>query len=180
MSSSLHPDGKLNPHVTVTNDTDNANILDLIEQRKLSRRGFLKGSLGATTMAVLGTSVLDGLTNYAKAAPAPLGGIGFTALPPNLYISSANDAVTVPPGYTARTLVAWGDSLSNAPHWNPAEPMTEAKQLHCYGSHTDGMHFFPFPQAGASGQGNVRGLLVTNSEYCDPPLVNNVVPGGPP
>lgn len=176
MSSTLHPDGKLNPHDSVTNDSANANILDLIEQRKISRRSFLQGSLGATAMAVLGTGVVDGMTNYAKAAPAPLGGIGFSALPPNLFMSAADDAVTVPPGYTARILVAWGDSLTNAPHWDPADPMTEAKQLHCYASHTDGMHFFPFPQAGASGQGNTRGLLVTNSEYVDPPLVNNIVP----
>jgi hypothetical protein len=183
MSSALHPDGKLNPHDSVANTSENPSILDLIEQRQMNRRGFLKTSLGATAgataAAVLGSGVVDGLTNFAEAAgmsPSPLGGIGFTALPPNLYISASDDAVIVPPGYTARTLVAWGDSLSNAPHWNPADPMTEEKQLHCYGSHTDGMHFFPFPQAGASGQGSTRGLLVTNSEYCDPQLVNNVVP----
>jgi uncharacterized protein len=37
------------------------------------------------------------------------------------------------------------------------------------------MHYFPFPQA-KSQQANSRGLLVTNSEYCDPGLVNNVKP----
>jgi uncharacterized protein len=108
-------------------------------------------------------------------SPSPAGAIGFESVAPNLYLSSADDAVTVPPGYTARVLVAWGDSLSKAPNWDPASAMDEETQLHCYGSHTDGMHYFPFPQA-KSQQANSRGLLVTNSEYCDPPLVNNVKP----
>jgi secreted PhoX family phosphatase len=178
MSSKLHPDSKLNPSQAVSNDSGNPSILDLIEQRQLTRRGFLKTSLGATAgataLATLGSSVVDGLTNYAQAAPAPLGGIGFAAVPAN--VAPMTDAVTVPPGYTAKVLVAWGDSLTSAPHWDTVSPMDEATQLHCYGANTDGMHFFPFPQAGASGLSNTRGLLVTNSEYCDPPLVNGIIP----
>ena len=99
MSSFLHPDGKLNPHHTTANDSGNDNILDLIEQRKLSRRGFLKGSLGATTMAVLGTSVVDGLTNFANAAgnsPSPLGGICFT--PVAGFVLPLFGCVSVPTG----------------------------------------------------------------------------------
>ncbi len=178
MSSALHPDRKLNPSQTVSNDSGNPSILDLIEQRKLDRRAFLKTSLGATAgataLATLGSAVMDGLSNYAQAAPAPLGGIGFSSVPAN--VAPMTDAVTVPPGYTAQVLIAWGDSLTAAPHWDTLSPMDEATQLHCYGAHTDGMHFFPFPQAGASGLSNTRGLLVTNSEYCDPPLVNGITP----
>ncbi len=170
MSSELHPDGKLNPSQVVSNDSDNDSIIDLIEQRGLSRRSFLKTSLGATSLAVLGTGMLGGLTSHAGAAPAPTGGIGFTSVPANLYLNAAvDDAVTVPQGYTARVLVAWGDSLTMQPNWDPSGAMDEATQLHCYGAHTDGMHFFP--QAGTAG--NSGGLLVTNSEYCDPGLVNS-------
>lgn len=176
MSSTLHKDGKLNPCVETSNESGNSSILDLIEKRKLSRRVFLKGSAGATAGAtavvVLGASVVDGLTKYAEAAPPPLGTIGFTTVPANKFVSAADDAVTVPDGYSARVLVAWGDSMTSAPNWNPAGAMDEATQLHCYGAHTDGMHFFPFPGP----LGNTRGLLVTNSEYCDPPLVNNIKP----
>ena len=158
MSSILHPDGKLNPSQSVSNDSGNPSILDLIEQRQLTRRGFLKTSLGATAgataLATLRAGVIDGMTNYAKAAPPPTGSIGFTPVPANTI--PMTDAVTVPSGYTAKVLVAWGDSLTAAPHWDPAGAMDEATQLHCYGAHTDGMHFFPFPQAGASGLSNTR------------------------
>jgi secreted PhoX family phosphatase len=176
MSSALHPDGKLNPHDSVANPSQNPSILDLIEQRKLSRRGFLKGSAGAsagaTAVAVLGSSVVDGLTNYAEAAPAPVGAIGFTSVPAKKFVAPADDAVTVPDGYDVKVLVSWGDSLTLAPNWNPAGAMDEATQLHCYGAHTDGMHYFPFPGP----LGNIRGLLCTNSEYVDPPLLNNISP----
>ncbi len=178
MSSNLHPDGKLNPSQSFSNNSGNPSLNDIIEQRKLTRRDFLKTSAGATvgaaTLATLGSTLVDGLTRYAHAAPPPLGGIGFTSVPANTV--PMTDGVTVPPGYTAKVLIAWGDSLTGAPHWDTVGAMDEATQLRCFGSHTDGMHFFPFPQAGASGLSNERGLLVTNHEYCDPALVNNIVP----
>jgi secreted PhoX family phosphatase len=174
MSSTLHRDSKLKPSLETSNESGNSSILDLIEQRQLSRRGFLKGSLGATVgataMAVLGGGVVDSLTNYAKAAPSPLGGIGFAPVPAN--VAPMTDGVTVPSGYTARVLVAWGDSLTNAQHWDTVGPMTEEVQLRSFGAHVDGMHYFPFP----GGLGSSRGLLVTNSEYVDPALVNGVKP----
>jgi secreted PhoX family phosphatase len=178
MSSKLHPDGKLNPSDSVTNTSGNDSILDLIEQRQIDRRGFLKASLGATASvtaaSVLGTTVLDGMTNVAEARHFGHGHgeIGFESVDANLYTSLDDDMVTVPEGYSARTLVAWGDSLTKAPNWDPAGAMDEATQLHCYGSHTDGMHYFPFPGP----LGNKRGLLVTNSEYVDPPMLHNIAP----
>lgn len=172
MSSDLHPDNKLNPDQSQSNDSGNTSIRELIEQRQMSRRDFLASSLGATaTVAVLGSAVVDGLTHGAEAAPKPLGQIGFTSVPPNLA-ATFTDAVTVPQGYTAKVLVAWGDSLTTLPHWDPSKPMDNATQQRTYGSHTDGMHYFPYP--GFSG--NQRGLLVTNSEYCDPALVNGIAP----
>lgn len=170
MSSALHPDGKLNPHDSAANNSGNESIHDLIEQRELTRRGFLKASLGATAATALGGGIVDGMTHSAQAAPPPRGGIGFSSVPAN--VAPMTDAVSVPTGYTARVLVAWGDSLTREPHWNPSEPMDEATQMRCYGAHTDGMHYFPYPGFG----GNFRGLLVTNSEYCDPPLVNDITP----
>lgn len=187
MSSTRHPDSKLNPSQHVSNDSGNDSIIDLIEQRQLSRRGFLKTSLGTTAGlgamsmmggAVLGSAVVDGLTNFAQAAaPAPSAGIGFTPVPAN--IAPMTDAVTVPNGYMARVLVAWGDPLTDAPAWDVTQPMDEATQMRSYGAHTDGMHYFPFPVAGASDLPNERGLLVTNSEYVDAALVNGITPLAP-
>jgi uncharacterized protein len=174
MSSTLHPDGKLNPSHTVANDSANPSINELIEQRLISRRDFLKTTAGASALAVLGTGVVDGMTNYAEATPAPVGSIGFTSVPANII--PMTDKVSVPAGYTAEVLVAWGDSLTAAAHWDTVSPMDEATQSHCYGAHTDGMHLFPFPGVGVSGLSNSRGLLVSNSEYCDPALVHGIVP----
>jgi uncharacterized protein len=176
MSSSLHRDSKLNPCQAFTNDSGNASIHELVQQRLVSRRGFLATSMGVTAAVTIGGTVLDALTNPAEAAvggpsPSPAGGIGFTSVPPNLA-ATFTDEVSVPQGYSARVLAAWGDPLDMGPAWNPATPMTEAQQLRAFGSHTDGMHYFPFP----GGQGNRRGLLAVNNEYCDPPLVNGVTP----
>ena len=180
MSSTLHPDGRLNPALTESNDSGNPSIHELIAQRAtqgaMSRRGFFKTSLGATAAAVLGSNLVDGMSNTAAAAgisPSPVGGIGFTPVAANT--APMTDAVTVPAGYTARVLAAWGDSLTAAPHWDPAGAMDEATQLHCFGAHNDGMHFFPFP---GKRVGNDRGLLVVNHEYCDPGLVCNTITYG--
>jgi hypothetical protein len=54
--------------------------------------------------------------------------------------------------------------------------MTERVQLRTFGAHIDGMHLFPFPAVGSAGLANTRGLLVTNHEYVDPALVNNITP----
>lgn len=189
MSSTRHPDNKLNPSQHVSNDSDNHSILDLVEQRQVSRRGFLKTSLGTTAGlgamglmggGLLGSAVLDGLTNFARAdAPASSTGIGFASVPANRV--PMTDAITVPRGYVANVLIAWGDPLTNAPAWDVTQPMDEATQLRSYGAHTDGMHFFPFPVAGGSHRSkshlsNERGLLVTNSEYVDSALVNGITP----
>jgi hypothetical protein len=174
MSSKLHPDGRINPPaLTESNDSGNPSIHELIAQHPMTRRGFFKTSLGATAAAVLGSNLMDGLSHTAAAAgisPSPSGSIGFTPVAANT--APMADAVTVPAGYTARILASWGDSLTAAPHWDPAGAMDEATQLHCFGAHNDGMHFFPFP---GKRVGNDRGLLVVNHEYCDPGLVCNTM-----
>ena len=175
MSSALHPDGKTSHCRPSSNDSRNPSLHELIDERTISRRRFLQGSLGVATVA-FGGSFLPGLVKYAYAAPAPHNGIGFTSVPANLYLSVGDDKVAVPTGYTARVLAAWGDSLTNAPHWDPSGPMTEGVQLRTFGAHIDGMHLFPFPATGSAGLANTRGLLVTNHEYVDPALVNNITP----
>ena len=178
MSSQLHPDSTPTPSDPSDHPCATPSFQDVRAQRQFSRRGFLKGSVATTAsmsaVTVFGGTVLDALTRYATAAPAPLGGIGFTSVPANVV--PMTDAVTVPAGYSARVLVAWGDRLTGGAQWNPADPMDEATQLQAYGAHTDGMHFFPFPGRGAGDLGGDRGLLVSNSEHVDPPLVNGITP----
>jgi hypothetical protein len=172
MSSSLHPDhaGHDPSNDSCSNPSGNTQLTELIEQRTLSRRAFLQSSAVTGAAAIAATGLSGLLPNPADAAPAPVGGIGFTSVAPN--VAPMIDAVTVPEGYTARTLVAWGDSLTLAPNWDPSTMLDEATQSHCYGAHTDGMHYFPFPGIA----GNVRGLLVANHEYIDPPLALGITP----
>jgi secreted PhoX family phosphatase len=178
MSSTLHKDSRLNPSPESSNDSGNQSIHELIERRLVSRRSFLASSAGMTAAAVIGGTALDALSNPAEAQgwprdrwPPADGRIGFQGVPPNLQVGFT-DAVSVPAGYSAAVLAAWGDPLDLGPAWNPANPMTEAEQVRSFGSHTDGMHYFPYPGM----QGNSRGLLAVNNEYCDPPLVNGITP----
>ena len=173
MSSLLHPDGKLNSSDSVANESTHHTIHEIIAA-SLSRRGFIKGSVGVTALAISSGSILSTFSSNVSAddpkkyriKPESLSPeIGFTAVPANVI--PMTDVVTVPEGYTARVLVAWGDSLNNQPNWNPSYAMDEATQLHSYGAHTDGMHFFG---------NNKSGVLVTNSEYVDPPLINAIKP----
>lgn len=169
MSSMQHPDNDL-----TINPSGNESIRDVMD-RFTGRRNFIKGSLATATFASLGGFSLESLANGAyTGSPSPAGGIGFTGVPAN--IAPMTDGITVPSGYTARVLIAWGDAIGKTgpdanTHWNPATAMTTARQLTTWGAHNDGMHLFPFPGTGAAGIANDRGLLVSNHEYVDPGLV---------
>jgi hypothetical protein len=180
MSSSLHPDSKLKPSLASSNGSGNESLEDLVERRLVSRREFLASSAGVTAAALFGGGAFAMLAGPAEAgpsaagpSPSPVGGIGFASVGPNLFTGFV-DGVTVPAGYKAKVLVAWGDSLTTEENWDPSTPMTEDVQVRSFGSHTDGMHYFPYPGS----QGNRRGLLACNNEYCDPPLVNGITPRG--
>lgn len=185
MSRYLHPDNKETPTSATSNDSSNLDIFGVLDRRLLDRRQFFKLSIG--TLASLTTFFLvrGGAADIGPGAtmnqlstgirsPSPGANIGFVSVAAN--VNPMRDAVTVPHGYRVSVLISWGDSLTLAPHWDTLGAIDEATQLHCYGAHTDGMHFFPFSDG--SGPRSDRGLLVANHEYCDPALVNNIVPAG--
>jgi len=172
MSSVFHPsnDETINP-------SGNESIRDVMAAFT-GRRNFMKGTLGAATVATLGGFATTANAAY-PVAPAPTGAIGFAGLPPNLAAGFV-DAVSVPAGYTAKTLVGWGDAIGvvgpNAligHDHSSALPITAAVQSATFGQHNDGMHFFPFAAIGAAGTSSDRGLLVVNHEYVDPGLHAN-------
>jgi uncharacterized protein len=177
MSSVFHPDND-----QTINPSGNTSIRDVMAEFK-GRRNFLKGSLGMATVATLGGFGVEAQAYSGSPAPGG-GGITFTGLPPNLAAGFV-DAVSVPTGYTAKTLVGWGDAIGvvgpNAnlshDHSDPA-PITAARQATTFGQHNDGMHFFAFPTVGISGASSDRGLLVVNHEYVDPGLHANTATYG--
>jgi secreted PhoX family phosphatase len=176
--------GKQHPSNDVAlNRSGNESIRDIIARVDERRRTFLKGSISAGVVAALGGVTLGSLPRQAGAAPIPPGpgfaGIGFESIPPNLHNPALGrldrDLVTVPNGYKAEILVAWGDPIMpGAVNWDPAATQDAAAQEKQCGTHHDGMHFFPFPTRGGgrAGLSNERGLLCLNHEYTDENLIH--------
>jgi len=131
----------------------------LIETR-LARRRFLGGGLALSAAASAGGvgALLSALPAGAIASEAETL-LGFQGIP----VSSA-DAVVVPPGYSARVLVAWGDPVSDGPAFAQDASNSAADQAQQWGMHNDGMVYFPM-------NGSARGLLVQNNEYTDDGLL---------
>jgi uncharacterized protein len=155
--------GKSHPtnHLTI-NPSGNASIHDVIEQAGVTRRRFVQGGVGSAALAAAGGLTLGGLVNTVHAAPVPpsLGfpGIGFESVPPS--VAPVADRVTVPQGYTAQAFVCWGDPIApGGKNFVGDASETAADQALQFGTHNDGMHFFPV------GEGSDHGLLCVNNEY---------------
>jgi uncharacterized protein len=174
MSSVFHPSND-----ETVNPSGNPSIRDAMAAFT-GRRNFMKGTLGAATVATLGGFGTS--ANAYPVAPAPTGAISFAGIPPNLSATFV-DAVSVPVGYTAKTFIAWGDAIGvfgpdALVNHNAADAITAARQRTTFGQHNDGMHWFAFPVAGAGGVSSDRGLLVVNHEYVDPGLHANTASYG--
>jgi secreted PhoX family phosphatase len=170
--------GRSHPRNDVAlNESNNESIRDVIAQVDAGRRTFLKGSISAAVMAAFGGVAMGTLPRAAYASiPAGVGfaGIGFTGIAPNLLNATTDllekDLVSVPAGYKAEVLFAWGDPIMpGGQNFDVAATQTAADQEKQSGMHHDGMHFFPFPTRGGGNLGvsNQRGLLCVNHEYTD-------------
>jgi uncharacterized protein len=124
-----------------------------------SRRLVLRGGAG---MALSGLLVpLSAVSLHGCATGAAGGGplLGFKSVP----VSTA-DSITVPDGYIAEVIAAWGEPVGlsgEMPAFKEDASNTAAEQEAQMGMHHDGIHFFA--QDGASNSG----LLVMNHEYVD-------------
>jgi len=146
------------------NPSGNESIYDVIGRVEVSRRRFVQGTASAGMLAAAGGVTLSGLVGTVEAAQprAKDVGIGFEGIDPSL--APVIDKVTVPEGYTANLLVAWGDPIAAGGVAFKADASnTAAEQAKQYGMHTDGMHFFPFPSRGQVLSD--RGILCANNEY---------------
>jgi len=193
--------GRQHPSNDVTlNPSGNESIRDVMSRVDEGRRRFLQGSVSAGVLAALGGVTLGGFVRSVSAAPIPKGpgfeGIGFESVPPNLLNATTGllekDLVSVPKGYRAEVLIAWGDPIMpGAKNWDVSATQSAADQEKQYGMHNDGMHYFPLvkddrkddadrkddddrkgdddQEIGNANRGvsNDRGLLVVNHEYTD-------------
>ncbi|WP_028453628.1 PhoX family protein [Chitinilyticum aquatile] len=137
----------------------------------LSRRSLLTGSGAAATGLLL--AGLPDLASAAAQSAARAGkalkpaALGFAGIP----LSDA-DTVTVPAGYRAQLVNAWGDAVGlagNLPAFKQDGSNSFVEQMAQSGMHHDGMHFFPLPYGS---QNSAHGLLAINHEYTDDGLLH--------
>lgn len=143
----------------ISNTSDNPSLQDIAATR-LSRRNVLGSGLAVAAASGLGGigALLAGVPTAEARGRKPL--LGFQGVP----VSSA-DEVVVPPGYTAKVLISWGDPvLRDAPPFRQDASNSAADQAKQWGMHNDGMVYFPI-------DGSKRGLLVQNHEYTDDVLL---------
>jgi uncharacterized protein len=161
-------DRPVNPRVAQGAET----FGDLVA-RRLSRRGFLRGSLAATVLA--GVGPLAGCSQSpgeSDSGPAPVPGFAFEE------IARGSDTTHhVPHDYRADILVRWGDPLfADAPPFDP-ERQTAAAQARQFGYNNDYVGLVPLPPAS---DGAERALLCVNHEYTSTPLMFPGVAAGYP
>ena len=144
-----------------TNTSNNETFQEVLDAR-LSRRDFLGSSLTTAVGISLGVNAL------LKAVPASAMTAGRGRQKPLLGFHgidvSTADTVTVPPGYTAEVLIAWGDPVSRGPAFEPDASNSADDQARQWGMHNDGLVYFPI-------DGSRHGLLAENNEYADEGLL---------
>lgn len=120
-------------------------IQDLI---RIRRRTLLAGVAGLPFLSFAGEA--------EAAAPA------FANVPPD-----KTDVITVPPGYRAQTLIAWGDPLfDTVGPFNP-DTLTRAEQEKRFGQNNDMLALFPARYAFPPSADQSRMILCANNEYAD-------------
>ena len=136
---------------------------DAIVDRALSRRAVLGGVFSfGSVVALAGMPALTPLD-----ADAAVSAFDFDAVP-----AGTSDTLTLPKGYSARTLVSWGDPLwSNGAEFDPASRGDAASQAHAFGDNNDGMWVF------VDGD---RHILVANNEYTNRKIIWGNRPEGKP
>ena len=133
--------------------------LAAVIERRLSRRDALKGFaasalLGAVAPAVAGAEALA-QTQTATAVST----LTFTEIP-----HGPTPDHLVAPGYSARTLIRWGDPMvGEAPAFDPRR-QTAAAQAQQFGYNNDFLAYLPLPIGSASSE---NGLLFANLEYTE-------------
>ena len=131
-------------------------LRDLIATR-LSRRTLL----GVLAVAPL-LSTAPHAAAALKAGPAP----GFTPVP-----ATFADRVTAPAGYSARTLIAWGDALFEGMAPFDPDTLTRADQERRFGQNNDMLALFPAEYAFPWPREGKRHLLCSNHEFVEPALM---------
>ncbi|MES0873489.1 PhoX family protein [Sinimarinibacterium thermocellulolyticum] len=147
---STHPD-------EIHNHSANTRFEDVLSAR-LQRRDVLRGGVTLASATTLGSLALVGCSDDDDEAGAPRS-LGFAAVAKN-----RNDAVTLPAGYSATVLYAFGDPIDGGtPDFR--NDGTDTASDRRAGDQHDGMAYFGLSDAGQWARTRSdRGLLAINHE----------------
>ena len=129
------------------------------------RRRLLSAAVLTATGGALAVSGVPLPSLAANAGRASGSLFPFAALP-----VSTDDTVSLPAGFKASLLYAWGDPISDGPRGRADAADDAVDQARQAGMHHDGMHFFPFIANGKPS--STHGLLCVNHEYTDDGLLH--------
>jgi hypothetical protein len=132
---------------------------DAVLAARMSRRGFVLGSLGTGAMAVFGGVSLAGCGSGGGTVGGSSTLLGFKAVSKSLA-----DAVVVPEGYSVSVICALGDPLRAAtPAY--ANDGTDTDFENRFGDHHDGMEYFGLSAGGTPNPNSGdRALIGMNHE----------------
>lgn len=145
------------------NASDNATLDDVLHAR-LSRRRLLGSAMGLAGAGVFGATGLTGCAATATSATPATGSPFLSVMGFQPVAKTLADAVTVPPGYTARVIYALGDPLTAT---TPAfkNDGSDTQFALRAGDHHDGVEWFSLDTSGRPSTSAVtRGLLAMNHE----------------
>lgn len=138
------------------NPSANDTMGDVIN-RRFSRRGFMKGSLG---VAAIGATVSPLALTTALEARAAGSAFNFAEVD-----AGVDETHHVAEGYDADILLRWGDKVfADSPDFDPMN-QTAADQARQFGYNNDYIGFVKLDDSGE------RGLLVVNHEYTNAELM---------
>lgn len=138
--------------------TTPSHLSDLVATR-LSRRGLLGGMAAIPLLSMTGCAT-GGLSRRSARTTT------FASVP-----ATQVDRVTVPEGYTARTLIAWGDPLfDTASGPLDLDALDRKEQEQRFGTHNDMLALFPVAWTFPAPRVGRRHILCANHEYFSPAL----------
>lgn len=142
----------------VHNKSKNSEFVNVLSTR-LSRRGILRGAVGATGLGFLGTSSLSQAASQRASRSGYLTALGFTPV-----AKSIADRISIAEGYDYQILYGLGDPLdAQTPAFK--NDGTDADFHRRSGDHHDGMEWFGLSALGRpSDTYSSRGLLAINHE----------------
>ena len=150
----------------IVNHSSNPHM-DTILAARLSRRGALKGGIGATTAALLGGVGLSACGGSDDDTPAPAPAPTPKSLNFAAVAKTNADTVSVPAGYQVSILHALGDPMMfGDTSWSDAGTETAESYDRRIGDGHDGMYYFGLSDDGKfDANRSDRGLLCVNHEY---------------